>query len=1189
MTQFIVAFALLIALVLGASPAQAEPITIALFSTIGVSLAAGTFTTAAITFALGTAVSLGLSYLGRALLTPKPQAGDALTGLETQVQIGGDIPRQIAVGHVSVKGQLAYHNTNGPNNELYQRVFLLSDSVVHSLTKVSINGVEHDLILGDTDAYHDVYTTAAHTSNFVMILWKGNQTAADSLLVANANPAGKWDPNSILTGIAYVACYFTYVKDSPLYENGIPDLSFHLKGSLLYDWRKDTTAGGSGSHRWDDKATWEYTENPIVVLYNFRRGFYANGELILGMGVPANTMLLDIYTAAANSCDENVTLSDAGTEKRYRISTIFTADQNVTWGQSIDVILSTCAGYLHDYSGFDYPVVGVAQASVATITDNDLRIGSPITFAKKRTRDNLVNAVHGQFLDATSNFEPKSYEARISSVGTAEDGEERGVALDLLSVPSQFQAERIAEIRLREARAQATAQISLGYEWIRLQAGDWITWNSALYGNRTYRIVSRSRDAVNRFISLELAEINSAVFSWGSSDEGVIAPPAVRLVPGGQASTVSGFGLTTLTVLSGDGITQVPAIKAFWDPVTDPTVDAVYIQYRPVGATTATPHTDATPGDGETLIMGVVGSLNYEARATIITTPTRVTTWTPWVRQVTAAAVFGTFTEVVGSLSDQLNYELSLITDAADDTSLPAVRARIEDIIERLANTNAEASATAFGQRDEERTEIARVSDAQVELSASVVEERNARIDGDEASAQLVTDVRSDITDAFGVTSFAEVTTKIGTFVSATDALAIAEDHLTAKIDDGTIFAVADITTRMAAYAATAEAATIFENNFSSVVSDAGYTGSADFFSTISTHVTSTEAHTAATEEITAKIDDGTLFAVADISTRLAAYATETEAGAIAETHISSALSPTGGPGGTPGAIRADVDSVAATRTTPSQATALAQTEVTALLDDYLASGSIRFLSIASPTGVEARFAVQVKAAGPGTFHTAGLYIDVINTAGVYTSHAVLDADLIKLGTADSAGTYPFVLIGSALYLQDVVVLGSLIEPNSLHSGGNKSAADTVGLASLGTTGGVLSGWSDLPANVGGVMEVTVVIPADQTLSFVNVNWSNVIHTVNSTSGASGVVTLETALFLDGAATPIAGTSITSVMPVATGGGRLFQTVFSPGAQLEVLGPGSHSIKARWRYSSTSVQGQPGISAGSLVAFAPKR
>jgi hypothetical protein len=69
MTQFIVAFALLIALVLGASPAQAEPITIALFSTIGVSLAAGTFTTAAITFALGTAVSLGLSYLGRALLT----------------------------------------------------------------------------------------------------------------------------------------------------------------------------------------------------------------------------------------------------------------------------------------------------------------------------------------------------------------------------------------------------------------------------------------------------------------------------------------------------------------------------------------------------------------------------------------------------------------------------------------------------------------------------------------------------------------------------------------------------------------------------------------------------------------------------------------------------------------------------------------------------------------------------------------------------------------------------------------------------------------------------------------------------------------------------------------------------------------------------------------------------------------
>ncbi len=656
----IYAVSALIAALLAAGPAQAEPITIALFSAVGIGLTAGTFTTAAITFALGTAVSLGLSYLSRALLAPKPQVGEVLTGLETQVQIGGDIPRQIVIGYTSVKGQLVYHNTNGPNNELYQRVYVLSDSFVDSINGVVINGRAYPLNITSEDTTQATYTITEFGTALTLHLLKGNQTSADGTLMTYANPAGKWDSNSRLTHVAYVACYFTYVKDSPLYENGIPELSFHLKGSRLYDWRYDSTAGGVGPQRWGDQHTWAYTDNPIVALYNFRRGFYANGELILGMGMPASHMLQDIYTAAANACDEVVTLDAGGTERRYRCSTILTADQGVTWGQSIDVLLSTCAGYLYDYSGFDYPVVGVAQASVATITDDDLRIGSPIIFAKKRTRDSLVNRVHGQFIDDTQNFEPKSYTARISSAGVTADGEERGVALDLLSVPSQFQAERIAEIRLRESRAQGTAQVTVGYEWIRLQAGDWITWNSALYGNRVWRIVSRTRDATSRAISLELAEINSSVFSWGTSDEGDRAPVPVRLQTGIQIASVAAFQIHA-AALPGSGASEVPALRFTWTPIVDPSVDSVIVEYRQVGTTPATRVSDPSPGDGEHITSaGVSGGIDYEARATISTTPPRPTSWTSWVSITTSDFIFDLPTVDLPEIYDLIDAEVPL-------------------------------------------------------------------------------------------------------------------------------------------------------------------------------------------------------------------------------------------------------------------------------------------------------------------------------------------------------------------------------------------------------------------------------------------------------------------------------------------------------------------------------------------------
>jgi hypothetical protein len=622
------------------APARAEPISTAIGLTAAISsLGVGASFAGAIGGALiTTGLSLGASLLTSAL-APKPKLGDVLTGIETTVQIGGDVAREVPVGTLLLKGQLAYQNTGGANNELYERVFVLSDWISDGLLSVVINGKKCGLTQVDSGPTGARYTVPEHPGVITLAFYNGTQTTADGTLIARSN--GRWAESDVFDGMSYVAAFLTYKKDAPLWENGIPELAFEGRWAKLYDWRKDSTNGGSGPHRWGDLSTYEYSDNPVVVSYNYHRGFYdRSGELILGQGVAPYDILHETYTAAANVCDETVTLDDGGSEKRYRCATVLSADDGVTHKATLDVLRSTFAGQLDDYAGSYFCQAGAAQVPVATITDAELVVDAPVAFAAKRSRADLVNRIHGQFLDATDLYQSKSYGAQVDAGATANDGEELGRPLDLLSVPSRTQAERIAKVRLREARAQATATITLGFHRVWFQVGDWITWvSSGPAGARTWRIVRKRLDAISKAVTLELEETNASVYSWTAADESVAPAGPIRLETGNRISTVSGFGLQAVTQASDNGATQVPALRCFWTPVADDTVDAVVVEHRPVGASAAARVVDPSPGDGEIIIPGVVPVAAYEARASIITTPARPVTWTAWTQITTESLV----------------------------------------------------------------------------------------------------------------------------------------------------------------------------------------------------------------------------------------------------------------------------------------------------------------------------------------------------------------------------------------------------------------------------------------------------------------------------------------------------------------------------------------------------------------------
>ncbi len=97
---------------------------------------------------------------------------------------------------------------------------------------------------------------------------------------------------------------------SAAYPLGQPELSVAARG-VCYDWRQDSTAGGSGSQRRNTPSTWGPSANPVVWLvhlewYRWRMDWDRCIAPVL-----AN------LTAQANICDEAVALKAGGTEPRY--------------------------------------------------------------------------------------------------------------------------------------------------------------------------------------------------------------------------------------------------------------------------------------------------------------------------------------------------------------------------------------------------------------------------------------------------------------------------------------------------------------------------------------------------------------------------------------------------------------------------------------------------------------------------------------------------------------------------------------------------------------------------------------------------------------------------------------------------------------------------------------------------------
>ena len=713
---------------------------------------------------IGVGLSLGASYLVRRL-QPK-QSSAAPQGARLSLGTDTNEPREIPLGLCASAGSRKYFKSYGPNgNDYLQMVFKLGDLPSTSLEGFFANGKA--CTLGG-------YVSTADVSGFTVNEYPGTMwvefhdgawdQTADADLVAKGGAA--WPSTYRGRGVCYVRVTLKF--DADKYKDGLPRFLWVFKGAKLYDIRKDSTAGGSGLHRWGVPSTYEWSDNAAVCLYNFMRGFYVNGQHTGGMSLPSGSLPSDEWIAAANVCDENVSMKAGGTEKRYRLNGLISvATENAT---VIRDMLGAMAGTLIDSGGIFKPRPGVARASVRSFTDDDIWARDDVKFLPKVSRGSLINAVFGSTHDPAQLYEVTALPPRVSVADASTDGVPLSETYGLPYVHSGTQGQRILEIFRRRGRYQRRISLKLRPAFVTLEAGDWVTWTSARYNfvAMTFEVMqaTRNRDFT---ISLELKEVSSAIYSWVPAiDELNPLQPATVGAGGSTFDAVTGIDLDAI-VITGAGDEQRPGLEIVWTPITDRTVISLSLEYRKTGDTVALERTILKPSEGAySWLDGVQGGITYEARLRPVTMPERSTIWSAWYTSASASApqvvAVAASAEAVApgavtnqSLSDQTLLEIQIAGALASVQG--SVNERLTRVYEQLQSlglanvqhrqVTSETRARVLTTQRELQT--ANESFAQYKIEADA---RLDNIDGTVAGqATSINDLTSRVTTTEGVTS----------------------------------------------------------------------------------------------------------------------------------------------------------------------------------------------------------------------------------------------------------------------------------------------------------------------------------------------------------------------------------------------------------------------------------------------------
>lgn len=582
-------------------------------------------------------VTLASSLLQKALNKKKTPA-QQVVGVEVDIKTGDDTAFSFPIGYTATAGKRKYAGSWGTvqktPNAFFVDVVQFSDMPC-AFSALWVDGRKCTVLFGEPHADGRGYPVQEFRQDGVDYMWAkfydGSQTAADPYLLEKfAGGDRPWQNTMIGRRCAYAIITCRYKQE--LYANGVPAWLFETSGINLYDIRKDSTAGGSGSHRWGVYSTYEPSSNLAVMKYNVIRGIYDGAEWVYGgRNLAAHRLPASNWMAAANECDRVVSIIGFPDEQQYR-GGLEISCQNPALAV-LEELRKGCNGSLAEAGGIFKTLVGAPGSFVYAFTDEGVIITEGQSYEPFPGLDQTFNGAEATFPNPAEKWSTKDAPALYMPDLELLDGTRRlASGLSFPCVPYPFQVQRLQRSMVSDNRRFRVHQFYLRPEAFPLEPNDVVSWTSTINGYMNKLFIVKTLTRTNTtLVMVQLREIDPSDYDWSTDFQlptstgwvgEINAPPQL----------VFGFQAFPVPIKDGSGANRRPGIGiTVAQDLED--VSNVWVQVR-VKATQAVRWDSSEIKYGSpyawTLGGDFLPNTEYEVRIKYIALSARRTEWSEW-------------------------------------------------------------------------------------------------------------------------------------------------------------------------------------------------------------------------------------------------------------------------------------------------------------------------------------------------------------------------------------------------------------------------------------------------------------------------------------------------------------------------------------------------------------------------------
>lgn len=467
-----------------------------------------------------TAVSAGWGAI--ADLTAEPPRPPAQL---QEAMFGADQAIPYALGRCEVFGHLVHHEAHGrdregvPNPWYTQTIALTHAGPVVAIDTLYAN--KNPISFGAdgfATAYYGKYlrgdTQIGATPESAALDW----TALDS---GSPPSFGQWSSSHKLSGIAAMQFGMLLDSEETHYRSGPPKFSAVGRWTRHYDPRQDGTyPGGAGTQRSDDEATYGYSVNGVVQALTYALGRYQNGFLVLGGGLPIESIDVASFVAAANVADANGWTCNGVVYEN--------GEDGEIWN-NLKLMLQTAAAWPTNDGGVLRCLQRRPLVTLDTITSDDLE--GPVNVKGMRDWADGKNTIIPTIVSEANEWaEVPITPVSVPTLVTAQ-GEERPLSRTYKLVTDPDQAGQLAVLDIYDTVEIDPIVVTVGRRFIGYDVGDAFLTDIPEVGlsGKTVVMLSKTIDPMTGRVTMGLKTDEPTKHAF-ALDQTNTAPPQPALV-----------------------------------------------------------------------------------------------------------------------------------------------------------------------------------------------------------------------------------------------------------------------------------------------------------------------------------------------------------------------------------------------------------------------------------------------------------------------------------------------------------------------------------------------------------------------------------------------------------------------------------------------------------------------------------